>query len=78
MAYVSATSSALIVSLSLKKYLARVFLINITSLFSHLSPARCHTAASFPQVATPLVLRYVPFAAVASANIVNIPFMRQR
>ncbi|KAF6017576.1 hypothetical protein EB796_024108 [Bugula neritina] len=51
-AYVSATSSALAVSLILKSYLAKA--------------------------ASPFLQRYVPFAAVASANMVNIPLMRQR
>ncbi|CAL1525914.1 unnamed protein product [Lymnaea stagnalis] len=50
-AYVSATTSALVVALGLKKVLA--------------------TRAS------PLVQRFVPFAAVAAANAVNIPLMRQ-
>ncbi|GFO09640.1 sideroflexin [Plakobranchus ocellatus] len=50
-AYVSATSSALVVALGLKRYL--------------------HTRAS------PLMQRFVPFAAVAAANAVNIPLMRQ-
>ncbi|KAK3791486.1 hypothetical protein RRG08_055511 [Elysia crispata] len=50
-AYVSATSSALIVALGLKKYLS--------------------TRAS------PLLQRFVPFAAVSAANAVNIPLMRQ-
>lgn len=30
------------------------------------------------QVASPFIQRYVPFAAVASANMVNVPLMRQR
>ncbi|XP_067936039.1 sideroflexin-2-like [Watersipora subatra] len=51
-AYVSATGSALVVSLGLKTYLAKA--------------------------ASPFLQRYVPFAAVASANMVNIPLMRQR
>ncbi|XP_059176737.1 sideroflexin-2-like [Physella acuta] len=50
-AYVSATTSALVVALGLKKVLA--------------------TRAS------PLIQRFVPFAAVAAANAVNIPLMRQ-
>lgn len=33
---------------------------------------------SLAKTAPPLLARYVPFAAVASANCVNIPFMRQR
>lgn len=51
LAYVSATSSALIAALGLKAYLAKR--------------------------ASPLLQRYVPFAAVAAANMVNIPLMRQ-
>ena len=31
----------------------------------------------FSQSAPPLIGRYVPFAAVAAANCVNIPLMRQ-
>uniref|UniRef100_A0A0B6YIX4 Sidoreflexin n=1 Tax=Arion vulgaris TaxID=1028688 RepID=A0A0B6YIX4_9EUPU len=50
-AYVSATTSALVVALGLKRVLA--------------------TRAS------PLFQRFVPFAAVAAANAVNIPLMRQ-
>ncbi|KAH8419632.1 hypothetical protein KR222_011179, partial [Zaprionus bogoriensis] len=50
-AYVSATTSALIAAIGCKNYWSR------------------H--------ATPLLQRYVPFAAVAAANCVNIPLMRQ-
>jgi len=50
-AYVSATSSALVTALGLKAYLAKK--------------------------ASPLFQRYVPFAAVAAANMVNIPLMRR-
>ncbi|XP_064632815.1 sideroflexin-2-like [Lineus longissimus] len=50
-AYVSATTAAIVTSLGLKKYLAKT--------------------------ASPLFQRFVPFAAVASANLVNIPLMRQ-
>ncbi|XP_044738468.1 sideroflexin-2-like [Chrysoperla carnea] len=49
-AYVSATSSALISAFALKKYLANT---------------------------KPIFQRFVPFAAVAAANCVNIPLMRQ-
>ncbi|XP_077992303.1 sideroflexin-2-like [Glandiceps talaboti] len=51
MAYVTATSSALITALGLN---------------------------SLTKTAPPLVARYVPFAAVASANCVNVPMMRQQ
>jgi len=50
-AYVSATSAALVTSLGLKAYLAKR--------------------------ASPLVQRYVPYAALAAANMVNIPLMRR-
>ncbi|GAB6031576.1 Sideroflexin-2 [Chamberlinius hualienensis] len=50
-AYVSATTSALVTALGLKRYLEKR--------------------------ATPLLQRFVPFAAVAAANCVNIPLMRQ-
>lgn len=50
-AYVSATSSALLTAICCKSYWQRT--------------------------ATPFVQRYVPFAAVAAANCVNIPLMRQ-
>ena len=50
-AYVSATSAALVTSLGLKAYLAKR--------------------------ASPLVQRYVPYAAPAAANMVNIPLMRR-
>jgi len=50
-AYVSATSTALITSLGLKAYLAKR--------------------------ASPLFQRYVPYAALAAANMVNIPLMRR-
>lgn len=50
-AYISATTSALISAIGCKNYWSRK--------------------------ATPLLQRYVPFAAVAAANCVNIPFMRQ-
>ena len=50
-AYVSATTSALVTALGLKKFLEK-------------------RAGS-------LLQRYVPFAAVAAANCVNIPLMRQ-
>lgn len=50
-AYISATSSALVTALGLKHYLAKR--------------------------ATPLMQRFVPFVAVAAANCVNIPLMRQ-
>jgi hypothetical protein len=50
-AYVSATSSALVASLGSKSFLEKR--------------------------APPFFLRYVPFIAVAAANIVNIPLMRQ-
>ncbi|XP_070540955.1 sideroflexin-2-like [Ptychodera flava] len=51
LAYVTATSSALITAIGLN---------------------------SLVKTAPPLLARYVPFAAVASANCVNIPMMRQR
>lgn len=50
-AYVSATSSAMITAIGYKKFLA--------------------------SKASPFFQRYVPFAAVAAANCVNIPLMRQ-
>lgn len=50
-AYVSATTAALVTSLGLKAYLAKR--------------------------ASPLFQRYVPFAALAAANMVNIPLMRR-
>jgi len=50
-AYVSATSAALVTSLGLKAYIAKR--------------------------ASPLVQRYVPYAALAAANMVNIPLMRR-
>lgn len=50
-AYVSATTSALVTALGLKAYLAKR--------------------------ASPLLQRYVPFAALALANMVNIPLMRR-
>ena len=50
-AYVSATTSALVTALGLKKFLEK-------------------RAGS-------LLQRYVPFAAVAAANCVNVPLMRQ-
>jgi tricarboxylate carrier len=50
-AYVSATTSALVASLGSKSFLAKR--------------------------ASPFFLRYVPFIAVAAANMVNIPLMRQ-
>lgn len=50
-AYVSATTSALVASLGSKAFLAKR--------------------------ASPFFLRYVPFIAVAAANMVNIPLMRQ-
>lgn len=50
-AYASATTTALFVSLGSKSYLAKR--------------------------ASPFFLRYVPFIAVAAANMVNIPLMRQ-
>ncbi|CAG5120088.1 unnamed protein product, partial [Candidula unifasciata] len=50
-AYVSATGSALVVALGLKRVLAKR--------------------------SSPLMQRFVPFAAVAAANAVNIPLMRQ-
>lgn len=50
-AYVSATTSALVTALGCKSY--------------------------WQKKASPFVLRYVPFAAVAAANCVNIPMMRQ-
>ncbi|XP_033098432.1 sideroflexin-2-like [Anneissia japonica] len=51
LAYVSATSSALVTALSLN---------------------------SLTKKAPPIVGRYVPFAAVAAANCVNVPMMRQK
>ncbi|XP_071946954.1 sideroflexin-2-like [Antedon mediterranea] len=51
LAYVTATTSALITALTLN---------------------------SFTKKAPPIVGRYVPFAAVAAANCVNIPMMRQK
>lgn len=36
------------------------------------------TPACLPQRAPPLLARWVPFAAVAAANCVNIPMMRQQ
>lgn len=50
-AYVSATSGAMVVALGLN---------------------------SLVKTAPPLLARYVPFAAVAAANCINIPLMRQR
>jgi len=50
-AYVTATTSALIAAIGCKNY--------------------------WSKKATPILQRYVPFAAVAAANCVNIPFMRQ-
>lgn len=50
-AYTSATLSALVTAIGLKKVLERS--------------------------ANPMLMRFVPFAAVASANVVNIPLMRQ-
>ncbi|XP_062137525.1 sideroflexin-2 [Drosophila sulfurigaster albostrigata] len=50
-AYVSATTSALIAAIGCKNY--------------------------WSKKATPILQRYVPFAAVAAANCVNIPLMRQ-
>lgn len=50
-AYVTATSSALLTAIGCKKY--------------------------WQKAAGPFVQRYVPFAAVAAANCVNIPLMRQ-
>ncbi|XP_022080699.1 sideroflexin-2-like [Acanthaster planci] len=51
LAYVTATSSALVTALSLN---------------------------SLTKKSPPLIARYVPFAAVAAANCVNIPMMRQK
>ncbi len=37
-----------------------------------------HTFCAFTQKFPAIVGRYVPFAAVAAANCINIPFMRSR
>lgn len=90
-AYVSATTGAVVTALGLKS-LASVMLsvhvhnemnsIKMTVVFS-LCPAELVslTVSDFArslQRLPPIVSRFVPFAAVAAANCINIPFMRQR
>ncbi|XP_064370237.1 sideroflexin-2 isoform X2 [Dromaius novaehollandiae] len=67
-AYVTATGTALATAVGLNLY--------TKCLAASCPPAL--TPASVLQRAPPLVARWVPFAAVAAANCVNIPMMRQQ
>lgn len=86
-AYVSATTGAVVTALGLKSLttvttgLVCFFLpVKMTpisaSVFLTVYSTVCASLSS--QRLPPIVSRFVPFAAVAAANCINIPFMRQR
>ncbi len=53
-------------------------LICLNSLSTSNTHLLIYNSNIFTQKAPPLVARYVPFVAVAAANCVNIPMMRQQ
>uniref|UniRef100_G3NFB7 Sidoreflexin n=1 Tax=Gasterosteus aculeatus aculeatus TaxID=481459 RepID=G3NFB7_GASAC len=72
-AYVTATSTALATAVGLNLYTKSVqrHLLETSSMMENVE-------LCWMQKAPPLVARWVPFAAVASANCVNVPMMRQQ
>lgn len=86
-AYASATTGAVVTALGLKS-VAKVFPVARVNLKKKktgvcvtadiLFFCRVSSTLVFLQHLPPIVSRFVPFAAVAAANCINIPFMRQR
>ncbi len=82
-AYVTATTSAVITAIGLKNFLAKVlvcFLVTFVTpcVYALWNEGKCDILFVLLQRASPLMQRFVPFAAVAAANMVNIPLTRQR
>lgn len=75
-AYISATTGAVVTALGLKS-LAKVLPVACTSA-AILCWLLCLIHSCSLQHLPPIASRFVPFAAVAAANCINIPFMRQR
>lgn len=77
-AYVSATGGAVVTALGLKS-LTKVRVFQVFG-DSQLCPQSLSVTCSLlPSQHLPAIIgRYVPFAAVAAANCINIPLMRQR
>lgn len=77
-AYLSATGGAVVTALGLKS-LTKVRVFQVFG-DSQLCPQSLSVTCSLlPSQHLPAIIgRYVPFAAVAAANCINIPLMRQR
>ena len=75
--YVAATTSATATAIGLN-VLAKVSKTMIMLLFIVVVIYCCCCLLLLLQNLPPLIGRFVPFAAVAAANCVNIPLMRQR
>ena len=73
--YLAATGAATVTALTLNQVVAKV---NPILILKAAIPNTVDTNALLLQRAPPLIGRFVPFAAVAAANAINIPLMRQR
>lgn len=89
-AYVSATTGAVVTALGLKSLASVMPVVQMNkhkvkqsnsdtdTLICVYIFAECVSDSASLQRLPPIVSRFVPFAAVAAANCINIPFMRQR
>ena len=89
MAYISATTGAVVTALGFKTLASvmpvvevnqQIKYIKVTHITDICAGISCLNVFLFLplQRLPPIASRFVPFAAVAAANCINIPFMRQR